>query len=126
MAWRVANTRARAEAGRRTPQGPKDQPTSAPGGDYQSARARRERAEAEKAELDLAERKGELKRVEQVRAPIAAALLSLREGLLQLPKRLAPQLVAEQDQSLIERKLDTEIRAQLAKAATLEATDGRA
>lgn len=104
------------------------QPSPTAGDDsYQMVRIRRERAEAERAELDLAERRGELRRVGEIRGPIASALSSLREGLLQLPKRLAPQLVAEQDQALIERTLDAAIREQLAKAASLEegGLDGR-
>lgn len=87
---------------------------------YQVSRARREQAEAQIAELKLQEQLGQLVRVDSVRSEVAAALGQVREHLLQLPARLAPLIVAEPDQAQIQRLLEAEIRAALAKAAALE------
>jgi hypothetical protein len=65
--------------------------------DYWTSKGRRERAEAELAELKLAEQRGELVRAADVRAQHAGRLAMLRESLLQLPARMAPLLAVEGD-----------------------------
>lgn len=81
----------------------------APGADnYWTARSRREQAEAELAEIDLAERTGQVIQVKAVEAVWAQALGATREHLLQVRARLAPLLAAESDVFKIEQLLDAE------------------
>ena len=91
-----------------------EQPDDAGPGDYWASRARRERAEAELAELKLAEQQGVLIRADAVRAAHAKRLAGLREALLQVPARLAPVLAAETDQARCHDTLQRELHAVLA------------
>lgn len=126
MQWSM-NTRVRAGSGR-SPGGPAgsveqlalvpgadgtgDKPaaeTTAPGGDdYWKSRSRREAAEAELAEMDLATKRGELIQVKAVELVWSAALASAREHLLQVRARLAPLLAVESETFQIEQLLDLE------------------
>lgn len=80
---------------------------------HDKARTRREIAQANLAELKLAELSGELVRADDVRHALARRFVAFREGLLQIPDRLSAQLAAETDQGTIRRLLDIEIRASL-------------
>jgi hypothetical protein len=123
-AWRREHRRPRHRAQQppegATAAGPPQMPSAAPdkpddsGGDYWASRARRERAEAELAELKLAEQQGVLIRADAVRAAHAKRLAGLREALLQVPARLAPVLAAETDQARCHDTLQREIHAVLA------------
>ncbi len=123
-AWRREHRRPRHRAQQppegATAAGPPQLPSAAPdkpddsGGDYWASRARRERAEAELAELKLAEQQGVLIRADAVRAAHAKRLAGLREALLQVPARLAPVLAAENDQARCHDTLQREIHAVLA------------
>jgi hypothetical protein len=86
--------------------------TSSDGGDtgYWHSRARREAAEAELAELKLAELHGELVRADEWVAALARRAVAFREGLLQIPARLAAQLAAETDEPRIHALLAAELR----------------
>jgi len=64
---------------------------------YTSSRARRESAEADLAELKLAETRCEVIRVDAVQSALGVALSTAREALLQIPARMAPLLAAEVD-----------------------------
>ena len=131
------NTRARADSGGHlaaTPplagalppsQGPAQQP-GAPvmareippeEGEYSLNRARRERYEADLAELKLREQQGDLVRVVEVRAEIAKRVGQVRMNLLQIPARVAPLVTAETDQAKVHALLDAEIRAVLSAVA---------
>lgn len=80
-----------------------------PGGDnYWTARSRREQAEAELAEIELAEKQGSVIQVKAVEAVWAQSLSSAREHLLQVRARLAPLLAVETDAFKIEQLLDAE------------------
>ena len=79
--------------------------------DYNESRARREAAEAEKAELDLAKLRGELVSVDEVRASLQRRIAGVREALLQLPARVVPLLVANPDAASMDRLLRDEITA---------------
>lgn len=81
--------------------------------DYVSNRNRREAAEAELAELRLAEEKGRLIRVDAVKAVVASVFSAARDALLQIPARLGPQLAAESDASKAQTMLHTEIHQAL-------------
>lgn len=117
--WK-ANTRARipARAARVDPGLPAAAPgtTETPsagegastGDDYWDSRGRREAAEAELAELKVAEQRRELIRVSAVETVWAASLAAAREHLLQVRARLAPLLAAETDVFKIEQLLDEE------------------
>ncbi len=83
--------------------------------DFQTARTRREVAEANLAELKVAEQKGSLLRVEAVRAAWARRLGSTRDALLQIPIRAAPVLAAETDIEQVSLILEGEIRQALAE-----------
>jgi hypothetical protein len=115
------NSRVRAGSGRPSPAGAAggalpgplsgegDDPDARPGGDdYWNSRSRREAAEAELAEIELAERNGQVILVKAVEAVWAQALGSAREHLLQVRARLAPLLAAEADAFKIEQLLDAE------------------
>jgi hypothetical protein len=97
-AWRERNKRPRVN--------------SAEANAYQKARARREAAAAERAELDLARRRGDLVDFAAARARLVSAVGHLRNDLLRIPARLAHLLDAEQ-----RKALDAEIRAALQTAS---------
>lgn len=82
-------------------------------GEYSLNRARRERYEADLAELKLREQQGDLVRVVEVRAEIAKRVGQVRMNLLQIPARLAPLVTTETDQAKVHALLDAEIRAVL-------------
>lgn len=77
---------------------------------YHVAKTLREIAEARLAELKLAEQRGELVRVAEVEASLAAKVAALREGFLQMPARLAPIMAAESDQARCHDILQAELR----------------
>jgi len=123
-AWRQQNRRARVAppprpgsaampegavaAGPAVPVDPKDGD-----GDYWTSRARREAAEAELAELKLAEQRGELVRVADVRSVHAKRVAGLREAMLQIPSRLSAVLAAESNQARCHDVLQQELHAVL-------------
>ncbi len=77
---------------------------------YQKSRARREAAEAELAELRLAEETGDLIRTDAVRSAYSRRAAGLREALMQIPARLSPVLAAESDPAKIHDHLQAELR----------------
>ena len=87
--------------------------TPAPGLDYHAARTLRENNEAQLAGLRLAEQRGDLVRVDEVRHSLAKHAIAFREGLLQMPARLSAVLAAETDPTAVFAALDAEIRATL-------------
>ena len=66
---------------------------------YASARARRELALAEQAELDLRKRKGELCDVQEVERAFQALAVQVRTKFEALPDRTAPEVTALQDEA---------------------------
>ena len=80
---------------------------------YMASRTRRETAEAELAELKLAEQYGQLIRVDAVKAALASVFSATRDALLQIPARLGPQLAAESDASKAQTMLHSEIHQAL-------------
>lgn len=91
------------------------QPDPAGESDYWVSRARREHAEADLAELKLAEQNGQLIRVEAIRSALAGVISSTRDSLLQLPARLAPVLAAETDAAKVHDLIQAEIHQALAQ-----------
>jgi phage terminase Nu1 subunit (DNA packaging protein) len=125
------NTRARADSAPALPdaasgpgRAPRSQSSSRPddpaadldpddGNTYWSARARREAAEAEIAEMKLAEMQGLLIRADAVRSAWASKIGAARDALLQIPARLAPVLAAESDLAAVTQLLEAELRQAL-------------
>jgi hypothetical protein len=81
---------------------------------YQLSRSRQAAADARTAEIKLAELEGSLIRVDPVKAELAAMLAPVREGLLQIPARLAPLLAPQSDPGRIQTLLEVEIHQVLA------------
>jgi hypothetical protein len=86
--------------------------------DYQESRARREAAEAELAELKLAEEQGDLIRTDAVRSSYSRRAAGLREAIMQIPARLSPVLAAESDPAKIHDHLQAELRLVLEQVTT--------
>jgi hypothetical protein len=84
------------------------------GNGYWASKARRESAEADLAELKLAEQRGQLVRADEVRAALSRRAAAFREGLLQIPSRLSAVLAAEVDQARVHALLDAELRTVVA------------
>ena len=76
---------------------------------YWASKARREKAEANLAELKLAEQMGELVRAADVRASLARSMAGLREALLQMPARVVPLLVADPSPAAMDALLRAEV-----------------
>jgi phage terminase Nu1 subunit (DNA packaging protein) len=83
--------------------------------DFMLARARKESAQADIAEMDAEKMRGELIEKAVVRAEFAKQAGAVRDGLLNIPARLAPVLAAETGLAAVQTLLDTEIRAVLAQ-----------
>ncbi len=129
----AANSRVRAGAGRPPASGGlgsaavEDAQDSKPGNaDYWDARSRREMAEAETAEMELAKLKGELIEVKAVESVWAKTCSAVREHLLQVRSRLAPQLAAESDPFKVDQMLEAEHNQALAELATAAFMKGTA
>lgn len=97
----------------------------APIASLERARIERQQALAEKAKLDVEQRRGLLVRREDAQREVNEALVSFREALTQLPPRLAHELANLSDAQAIERVLDTELRRVLNTLYT-ELSDGDA
>ncbi len=86
---------------------------------YMQAKAMRESAEAQMAGLKLAERRGDLIRVDAVRSALATCFSSVRDRLLQIPARLSSVIAAESDPVKIRAMLEDELCASLAQLTAL-------
>lgn len=80
-------------------------PSTADEGEYSVNRARRERYEADLAQMKLQEQQGDLVRVAEVRAEIGKRVGQLKNNLLQIPARMAHMLQPE-----ARTALDVELR----------------
>lgn len=87
---------------------------------YEEARRRREMAEAALAELKLMEQMGDLVRVAAVRSAVAKLAAGLREGLMQIPSRLAPVLAAETDAAAVHDQIAAELRQVLEQVTSAD------
>lgn len=113
------NTRARADSGKAAAPGAQAEFGAAPPApaapttrdEYSVDRARRERYEADMAEMKLREQRGELVRVVDVRVEIEKRLGQLRGNLLLMPARLAPIFAVETDQAKIHKLFDADLRS---------------
>ena len=88
----------------------------APAESQDAARTRREVADADLAELKVAELRGDLIRRQDMERTVGALAAGLRESVLQIKARLAPLLAAESDVMKVSAMLDAELRAALNKS----------
>ena len=86
---------------------------SGKGDTYTINRVRREAADAEMAELNLAKAQGSLISVESVKAALGSVFSATRDALLQIPARLSPLLAAESDPATVQTMLYTELHQAL-------------
>lgn len=80
---------------------------------YTASRNRREAADAEMAELKLAEAQNSLIRVDAVKSALGSVFSTTRDALLQIPARLSPLLAAESDPASVQKMLYTELHQAL-------------
>lgn len=85
---------------------------------YWEHKARRERYEADRTELDHLERIGQLVSVADVREANFRRYRTLRDKLLNIPDRVATILAAERDPSRVHQQLTTEIKRVLSELST--------
>ena len=90
-------------------------PSDEPVPEYQESRARFEAARAALTELQVQEKRGTLIEAAAVRAEFAKQLASIRDGLLNIPARLAPLVAAESAVGKVQTMIDAELRAVLAQ-----------
>lgn len=90
------------------------------GNGYNSSRARRERYEADLAEMKVREAQGDLVRVAWVRQEMAKQIGQIRANLMQLPARLAPLVAAEGDVRKCRALLESSVRSLLSTLAEEE------
>lgn len=88
-----------------------DKPSNSDG--YSASRNRREAADAEMAELKLAEAQNSLIRVDAVKMVLGGIFSTMRDAVLQIPARLSPQLAAESDPASVQKMLYTELHQAL-------------
>ena len=89
------------------------------GGDYQSARTEKIRAEAQAAKIRLAKMRGELISVDEVTELCSSVFSVLRQRLDVLADRIGPELAAEEGEREVRERLRSEIRAALTDAASV-------
>ncbi|MBM7592267.1 hypothetical protein [Brevibacillus fulvus] len=83
--------------------------------DYYREKALHEKAKREKAELTLMVMKGELHRSEDVRFVMNDMIAAFRSKMLNIPAKIAPQLVGKKKHSDIQHMLAREVRDALAE-----------
>lgn len=95
------------------PSAPASGQAALPLDDYTASRARRERADAERAEIEVAKMAGRLVDREQVEQAVFDAFRSLRDRLLAVPRRCASAVVGMVDVRDIELAIADELRRAL-------------
>lgn len=93
------------------PAAPADADTAA----YRTARADRERTNADRARIELDQLRGRLIDVDEARRLAFTAFRSLRDAVLNVPARVAAQAAAESDVLRVEHLIEGEIAAALAR-----------
>jgi len=93
------------------------------GSAYWDARTRRETAEASMSELKLKQLAGDLVDRKRVELAAAAAGRALRDAIMSVPTKLAPEFGAIADPWEIERRMQAALRQVLDDAAGIAAAD---
>ena len=97
---------------------PPDEPVrQAQGPSYAQSRAIREAYQARLAKLDYEERSGKLVAIDQVKASAFKVARTVRDGLLNMPDRVAHELAHETDAAKVHQRLSMEIRTVLESLA---------
>ena len=81
------------------------------GPSYAASRAIREAYQARLAKLDYEERSGKLMDVDKVKTAAFKVARNVRDGLLNMPDRVAHELAYETDPSAVHQRLSAEIRS---------------
>lgn len=76
--------------------------------DPEQQRARKDAAQADKLEMDLAERRGQLLAADDAEAEWTKAIMAIRAGVLSLPTRVAEELARMKDPRKIKERLRQE------------------
>ncbi|MCL4738104.1 MAG: hypothetical protein KJZ81_07840 [Burkholderiaceae bacterium] len=84
-------------------------------------RLRRERGEADKVTLAVAELRGDLVRVDRMKRAHTRAVVAARTRLMDLGPRLAPQIAGMGDITSIQVAIDLEVKAAMREAAEVAA-----
>jgi len=92
---------------------PGRQPPTASAPSYAQSRAVREAYQARLAKLDYEQRSGKLIEVDKVKASAFRTARTVRDGLLNLPDRVAHELAHETDPARVHLRLSKEIRTVL-------------
>ena len=94
---------------------------------YYDARARRERADAERAELEVARMAGRLVEKDRVHEAVFEAFRQLRDRVMAVPRRCAPSVVGMREARDVEHAMTAELRQALHafEEQTLESLKGR-
>jgi phage terminase Nu1 subunit (DNA packaging protein) len=77
--------------------------------DYQIEKTMHERAKRKIAELDLAQMQGKLHDATDIEREMTKMLAAFRAKILSIPSKIAPQLIAQSEISIIESILETEV-----------------
>lgn len=112
----VDDWHARVDVGKQRPfrgQGPKSESYQADLQRYHRARADREEAEAKLAQMECEEKAKVLINAEATRKPLMDALLTTRDRILGVARRVAPELVGIQSEAVIADKLNHELETAL-------------
>ncbi|BBF76068.1 terminase small subunit [Acinetobacter ursingii] len=88
-------------------------------------RIRKQKAETELAELELAEKKGQVALIAEFERAQAIAFGVIRSNLLNIPQRAVLQLLGETDARIFKEKLKAEIVLALETAADAELEDDK-
>ncbi|MEG0030715.1 terminase small subunit [Acinetobacter sp.] len=83
--------------------------------DIELLKVRKQKAETELVELELAEKKGEVALIAEFEKVWAMAMGQLRQNILNVPQRAVLQLIGETDERLFKKKLKTELVLALEK-----------
>ncbi|WAP69050.1 hypothetical protein [Jiella pelagia] len=86
--------------------------------DYNESRAKKAAWEAEEAQIDVEQKLGTLVKADEVNSEAFKMARQVRDKLMNLPDRLAPELAAETNPGKVFRKLQDELNAALAALAS--------
>ena len=123
--WRSEHIRPRAKPMPRqddVPAPAQQQATEQGGSPYWTARTEREQAEAEKAKLEVLKMRGDLVERQRVERASYEAGRLLRDMVLAVPSKVAPEVLALQSAQEVEAKMRDELRRVLAELSRLSRT----
>lgn len=90
------------------------------GSELQRERIRKLRADATRAELELARERNEVAPIEQMESIWNTALATIRANMLNIPQRVVTQIIGETNEARMKAALTAEIKMALVTAAEAE------